>query len=172
MTPAARASADRRVAELVRATPEYQRCRRLLVYAALPDELPLSTLVARARDDGKCLLLPRMAGAHELVLARIERIEGLAPGRYGVREPPADAAIESLGSDVLALVPGLAFDSGGGRLGRGGGVWDRALCERSGALAFGVGFEFQIVDALPLEEHDQGMDGVVTETAIRRFARA
>ena len=164
--------AGRRVAEHLAAAPEYRRCRRLVAYAATPDELPLATLLALARADGKRTLLPRMLDESAMVLSSVEHVEQLEPGRYGVREPPRDAPVESLGPDALVLVPGLAFDERGGRLGRGKGVWDRALEARCDAVVFGVGFEFQIIDAVPLETHDQMLDALVTEAGIRRFARA
>lgn len=107
-----------------------------------------------------------------MVLSGVDRIEDLRPGRYGVEEPPADAPSEGLGPDVLVLVPGVAFDGRGGRLGRGRGIWDRALVARRGAVVFGVGFELQFVEAVPQEEHDQLMDALVTEVGIRRFSRA
>ena len=162
----------RRVADHLVEALEYQRCRRLVVYAALPDELPLAPVIARARADGKGTLLPRLADRSAMVLARVDRIEDLPPGRYGVREPPADAPVEVLGPDVLVLVPGVAFDIQGGRLGRGAGLWDRTLARRWGAIAFGVSFEQQVVEAVPREEHDQRMDALLTEVGIRRFAPA
>ena len=104
-----------------------------------------------------------------MVFARAERIEELRPGRYGVPEPPATAAVETLGPDALALVPGVAFDERGGRLGRGGGAWDRALADARGAVVFGVGYELQIIARVPREAHDRAMDALLTETGMRRF---
>jgi len=143
-----------------------------VAYAALPDELPLAEVLSRARADGKRTLLPRVTDGLELVLSSVDCIEHLRPGRYGVPEPPAEAPVEVLGSDVLVLVPGVAFDALGGRLGRGKGVWDRTLAARRGAVVFGVGFELQVIEAVPQEEHDQPMDALVTEVGIRRFSRA
>ena len=100
-----------------------------------------------------------------------DRVESLVPGRYGVREPPATAPLETLGPDVLALVPGVAFDTGGGRLGRGAGLWDRALTDVRGAVIFGVGYELQIIDTVPRGAHDRPIDALLTEAGIRRFAR-
>ena len=152
-------------------TPEYQRCRRLALYAELPDELPLACVVERAQADGKRLLFPRTTSEQRLSFCRVERVEELQPGRYGVREPSADAPGEALGPDVLVLVPGVAFDDGGGRLGRGGGAWDRVLSDRRGSAAFGVAFELQVVERVPREPHDQALDALVTEAGIRRFSR-
>ena len=132
----------------------------------------MASVVSLAQLDGKRLLFPRTLAGSRLSLASVDRIEDLRPGRYGVREPAADAPVHALGPDVLVLVPGVAFDGHGGRLGRGGGVWDRALAERRGAAVFGVGFELQIIERVPREEHDQPMDALLTEAALRRFARA
>jgi 5-formyltetrahydrofolate cyclo-ligase len=154
---------------LLALTPEYQRCRRIVVYAELPDELPLAHVASRARLDGKGLLFPRTLSGARLSFSRLDRSEDLRPGRYGVREPPSDAPVEGLGPDVLVLVPGVAFDEYGGRLGRGAGVWDRALADRAGATVFGVGFELQVASRVPREEHDQPIDALLTEVRIRRF---
>ena len=165
------AQAGRQVASCLALTPEYQRCRRIVVYAELPDELPLTHVVSLGQADGKGLLFPRMLPGSRLALSRVDRSEDLRPGRYGVREPPSDAPVAGLGPDVLVLVPGVAFDDRGGRLGRGAGVWDRVLAERRGAAVFGVGFELQVAPRLPREEHDQPIDALLTEVGIRRFPR-
>lgn len=138
------------------------------MYAALPDELPLACVLASVRAAGKTPLWPRVLPDGRMVFARADRVEELRPGRYGVHEPSAAAAVESLGPDVLALVPGVAFDARGGRLGRGGGIWDRALADAIGAVAFGVGYELQIIERLPREAHDRPLDALLTETGIRR----
>lgn len=157
------------MARCLAGAPEYQRCRRLVAYAALPDELSLAHAVAAARAAAKTLLWPRVLPDGRMLFARAERVEELHPGRYGVREPSATAPVETLGSDVLLLVPGVAFDERGGRLGRGRGIWDRALADARGAVVFGVGYELQIVERIPREAHDRSMDALVTERGIRRF---
>lgn len=169
MTIVAREQAGRDVARHLLASHEYQRSRRLLVYAALADELPLDYVVERAAVDDKRLLWPRVISEDRMCFSAVDRVESLVPGRYGVREPPAAAPIEVLGPDVLVLVPGVAFDAGGGRLGRGAGLWDRALVDARGAVIFGVGYELQIIDAVPREGHDRTIDALLTEAGIRRF---
>jgi 5-formyltetrahydrofolate cyclo-ligase len=168
----ARERAAREVARHLEASPEFAACRRLVVYAALPDELPLTHVVERARAAGKRLLWPRVLGAERMVFAAADRVESLVPGRYGVREPVASAPIETLGPDVLVLVPGVAFDACGGRLGRGGGFWDRAFAEARGAVIFGVGYELQIIDRVPREAHDRPVAAFLSEVGIRRFGSA
>jgi len=171
VTQAEARHASERVADWLSRAPEYERCQRLAVYAELPGELAMVQVVARARSAGKRLIWPRIAAPYGLVFASVDRVEDLVRGRYGVREPRAGAPVESLGPDVLVLVPGVAFDIHGGRLGRGGGLWDRTLIDPRGATIFGVGYEFQVVERVPQELHDRPMDALLTEAWIRRCAR-
>jgi 5-formyltetrahydrofolate cyclo-ligase len=150
------------------ATAEYQRCRRIVAYAELAGELPVGTVVEQAHADGKGVLWPRLGAEGAFEFAPCERVGDLVAGRYGVREPPRAAPAATLGPDVLLLVPGLAFDEGGGRLGRGAGAWDRALAAARGAVAVGVGYEFQVVNAVPREAHDRAVDALLTERGARR----
>jgi 5-formyltetrahydrofolate cyclo-ligase len=154
------------------ASPEFAASSRIVVYAALPDELPLTQVVERARAVGKRLLWPRVLGEGRMVFAAADRVESLVPGRYGVPEPAASAPAEALGPDALVLAPGVAFDACGGRLGRGGGLWDRALAAAGGAVVFGVGYELQIIDRVPREAHDRPVSVLLTEAGIRRFEAA
>jgi len=160
------------VARHLGASLEYERCSRLLVYAALPDELPLTHVIERAVAEGKRLLWPRVPSEARMSFGAVDRVESLVPGRYGVREPPANAPVETLGPDVLVLVPGVAFDVCGGRLGRGAGIWDRALMDAREAVIFGVGYELQIMDTVPREAHDRPIDALLTEAGIRRFGQS
>lgn len=160
--------AGRAAAGHLAASPEYRRCLRIVAYAELPGELPLGGLVERACADGKAVLWPRLRPDGALDFAPCARVEELVAGRYGVREPPVATPAVRSGPDVLLLVPGLAFDAAGGRLGRGGGAWDRALAEARGAVAIGVGYEFQVVNAVPREAHDRSVDALLTERGVRR----
>jgi 5-formyltetrahydrofolate cyclo-ligase len=159
--------AGREVARHLAALAEYERCRRLVLYAALPDELPLNEVAQQAAAAGRRVLWPRVLGSR-MTFAPADRVESLVPGRYGVREPPPAVPSEELGPDVLVLAPGVAFDASGGRLGRGGGLWDRALAEARGAVLFGVGYELQWVERVPREPHDCLVEAVLTEAGVRR----
>jgi 5-formyltetrahydrofolate cyclo-ligase len=157
------------VAARVAALPEFGRAPRVALYAALPDELPSTPLFELARAAGKRLLWPRIA-AGRLEFAACSRIEDLRPGVLGIPEPPATIRAESPASGDVVVVPGLAFDAGGHRLGRGAGHYDRAFPEgRSGApLLVGIGYAFQLVDEVPAGPHDRRIDVVVTEERLVR----
>ena len=154
-------AAARSVAAHLAAQPAWRHCRRVGLYAALPDELPSQPLAELGLRAGKVLLWPRLTGPTlEFAPARVE---DLVPGRYGVRAPPAQAPAVVLGEGDLLLIPGVAFDARGRRLGRGGGHYDRLLAARRGALAVGVGYAFQCVARVPAEAHDQPVHAWLSE---------
>ncbi|HEY8924834.1 MAG TPA: 5-formyltetrahydrofolate cyclo-ligase, partial [Polyangia bacterium] len=100
----------------------------------------------------------------------------LRAGRFGIPEPPAGNEEVALGQIDLLIVPGVAFDRDGRRLGFGGGYYDELLRTRPAAagsaapVVLGLGYDFQIVDACPAEPHDQMIDGVVTDARVIRGA--
>ena len=139
----------------VAALDAYRAAETVMAFVAGPGEPDTDPLFARIQRDGKTLALPRLVD-DTIVPALIG--EGLVPGRFGVPEPSGDSvAIDSIG---LVLVPGLAFTSTGARLGQGGGHYDRLLAGSS-CPSVGVCFAEQLVDALPLERHDEAVSRVV-----------
>ena len=93
----------------------------------------------------------------------IAAVSELSPGRYGVPTPPASSPGQPLGDGVLWLIPGLAFDRRGARLGRGGGSYDRALAVASGAYPVGLAYAFQVVSRVPVEPHDLPVRALLSE---------
>jgi len=146
---------------------ELQVCRSVVAYASLPGELPSGPLVALAQARGIPLLWPRIVG-EGLEFARA-RPEDLVVGRYAVPAPPGEVPAEGLGPGALLLVPGLAFDARGGRLGRGRGYYDRALALARGVTAIGVGYELQRLEQVPMGSHDQRVQAVLTERGLYRI---
>jgi 5-formyltetrahydrofolate cyclo-ligase len=165
-------TAGQLVAQRLAEAPEFRERARLVLYAALADELPTRFLYEIARASGKVLLWPRTAGQGRLEFAPCRRWEDLVLERYGVLAPPPGQAGVGLGPEDLLLVPGVAFDLRGGRLGRGRGYFDRALGEigEGGPLSLGVGFEFQLVEEVPREPHDRSVAAVLTERRLQRVA--
>lgn len=158
-------AAESAAAHLVK-TRLFHRSRSLGLYGALPDELSTVPVFRSARDAGKQCLFPRTTSAGELAFVPAARWEDLRCGRYGVLEPDSDApAVELAGIDLI-LVPGVAFDRAGRRLGRGGGHYDRALALRFvDRRPFVIGFveSCRLVDEVPTGSLDQAVDAVLTE---------
>lgn len=164
--PAALVAAGAAVAD--RVWPLLQEAPVVLTYAALPEELPLDPLIQRLLADGRTVGLPRVTGPGVLALHVVTDLDDLVPGAFGVREPTQDS--QTLAPDAVAavLVPGVAFDRDGGRLGYGGGYYDRLLPRLGGAVRIGVCLEAQLVPAVAVEAHDQRVDAVVTEAGVYR----
>jgi len=153
----------------VAACPEFARARGVAVYAATPDELPLTALVDAALAAGKILLWPRVRARGAIEIAQAEPGE-LQPDALGMPAPPASAVAHAPSPSDVLVVPGVAFTRSGARLGRGGGYYDRLLASWRGA-SIGVAFDIQLVDELPMEPHDCGVDLVATPTRLWRRTR-
>lgn len=144
--------------------------RTVIGYAAFGAEVDIDALLAHLAARGRGVFLPFVDG-DDLGIARVSDLEGdLAPGYRGVREPKAIGRRAARPERVdVALVPGVAFDRSGGRLGYGGGHFDRLLARlRPQAAVVGVAYGVQVVKAVPRGSHDRGVDLLVTEAGILR----
>jgi 5-formyltetrahydrofolate cyclo-ligase len=165
-----RASAGAAVARLACAVPEFQRAKRVAAYVALEDEMPTRAILDAVLASGRVLLLPRLVAA-ALEFAAVEDLTALRHGGFGVLEPLASAAALELAPSDLVFVPGVAFDRCGGRLGRGGGHYDRAFPPALAApVLMGLAFAFQLVEVVPMGPSDRRVEGVVSEAGIARFS--
>lgn len=163
-----RRAAQHAVSETLLALPELAGDGPVLLYAATGDELSIDEAIAGLLARGTAVCLPRVRG-ETLDAVRIHGLDGLVPGWRGVREPPAGD--EAVPADMVraCVVPGLAFDTAGNRLGYGGGHFDRLLARLDGAAAVvGVAFDIQVVPHLPAEPHDRPVHVVVTECRVVR----
>jgi 5-formyltetrahydrofolate cyclo-ligase len=162
------AAAGAAVAARLAAWPPFRAARLTACYLALPGELPTAPLIAVRRASGRRLCVPAWdaaAACYRLALLRPEA--PCAPGRMGVPEPLRKEWVET-GLIDLFLVPGLAFDEHGGRLGHGGGHFDRLLAARSaGSLCLGLAGDWQVVGEVPTGPDDARLDGIVTPTSLR-----
>ncbi len=132
-----------------------------------------SPLIERWIEEGRKVILPRVEG-DVMTLVEMDGLDDLGPGYRGLLEPRPGAGRKVPWKEVeVALVPGLAFDLQGNRLGRGGGHYDRAL-PRLGpkALKIGLAFDFQVVERLPAEARDIPVHLVVTETRVIEAGKA
>lgn len=161
--PAERAAAAAEsVARRVLALPAVAAAERVGLYAALPDELPTGPLLEALRQLRKPTLFPRCGRDGRLEFAPAAHFEDLRAGRYGVAEPVAAAV--ALSDRDCVVVPGVAFDRHGGRLGRGRAWYDRTFPAASPTPTLvGVGYAFQCVDAVPVTAEDRRLDAVVTD---------
>ena len=135
-------------------------------YHALPDEADPALLLERLVELGCHIAYPRVAGKSlPLEFHRVPDGEVLAPGVFGIHEP---LDIWPRAVPNILLVPLLAFDSSGYRLGYGGGFYDRSLALLQ-VPAIGIAYARQEISSIPSEPHDRTLDMVLTEQGIRRF---
>ncbi len=148
------------LSDAVRALSLYRSAQTVALYYAGGFEVSVTGLL---QDTDKCLLLPRCR-ADGMVFCRYDG--RLSPDRFGIPSPvtePWDGPVD------LMLVPALAFDRQGCRLGRGGGFYDRALAEYEGATLGVIRDEF-LLEQLPVEAHDRKVDQILTEKGVYTFA--
>ena len=156
----------------LRKMPELRRARIVMAFAPLADEVDIKPLLEELTSQGKRIVFPALVGgegrmdAHEVGDFKT----GLKPGRFGLLQPVNGIPVDPRRIDFI-FVPAVAYNRTGHRLGRGGGYYDRFLAGRATrAFSCGVAFECQVLDEIPLREHDCAVDALVTEKAVRRFS--
>ncbi|MGH2677354.1 MAG: 5-formyltetrahydrofolate cyclo-ligase [Actinomycetota bacterium] len=160
-----RARRSSQIEDRLFALPEMTPARTVLIFYAFGTEVGTRSITERARAGGKRVLLPYLDGS-VMEAAEVKRDDELVQAWYGAREPAQRTPVDPAEVD-LVVAPGLAFDRAGGRLGYGGGHYDRYL-GRLGreAIRVGIGFAVQVVDVVPRTRSDEGVHLVVTEDEV------
>ncbi|MGE5667931.1 MAG: 5-formyltetrahydrofolate cyclo-ligase [Betaproteobacteria bacterium] len=169
LAPDFRKRASGAIADRIVALDSFARAGALLLTLPFRSEWNAAPVAARALAAGKVVALPRVEAKARVL--RLHRIADLArdvePGHLGIPEPRADCPRIDRDAIDWILVPGVAFDARGHRLGYGGGYYDRLLPGLgSSAPRVAGAFEMQVVEALPLAPHDCGIDMIVTEQRV------
>lgn len=140
----------------------FKAAETVLLYHALPDEVQTANFLERWYGK-KRLVLPLVVG-DDLVLKEFSP-DKIVPGYKGIPEPSSDAVTVDPDDVQLAVIPGVAFDSMCNRLGRGKGFYDRLIPHLKCPLT-GLGFDFQMVDEVPVEIFDRKLDMVITQSTL------
>lgn len=148
---------SRSVVEQIEASAEFRRAQTVAAFWPLADEVQIGEAVARWAAV-KRVVLPVVVG-DEMVFRRYVPTEAMERGALNTVHPARGEEVDP-GQIDLVIVPGMAFDRAGGRMGRGKGFYDRYLC-RCAAPKMGVCLAHQIVDSVPSEPHDLKMDVVI-----------
>ena len=145
------------------ATETYRAAQIVMAYASTPEELQLNELFAACFDEGKILAIPLIVGKGLMRAVAVPSFDALEMGAFGIRTVKRELRqfVEPAQIDCI-IVPGAAFDIHGGRLGLGGGYYDRFLPLAVNAKKIALAYDFQLVDSLPLEPHDAKLDAVLT----------
>ncbi len=141
---------------------------RIALYSAARGEVGTDGIRSRCLAVGALLFYSRMSGDGNLTFFRHEENDGWVLGRFGIREPVVLPGREGIrGGFDLIVVPGLAFDASGRRLGQGHGYYDRFLHGLGGkGVKVGLAFSWQLVPEVPVEAWDVPVDAVVTENGV------
>ena len=150
------------LAEKLFSTVQYRDCKSLYAYLSFNQEVRTNPIIQQAWADGKRVAVPKVVG-DEMVFIWIDSFEGLAPqGAFHILEPIEDGPVAS-DETALILMPGLAFDPQGHRVGYGGGYYDRFLEKEPDHPLVALCYDFQLYDRLEVEAHDVPVDVVLTD---------
>lgn len=147
---------EKAMAELL-VNPLIEQATVVVAYHSLPDEVDTHGLLSLLLERGKQVYLPSVDADHQLSLHRYHGEAHLTTGAFHIKEAQGEL-LEHFDSVDVVLVPGVAFDSDGHRLGRGGGYYDRLLPHLKHAKKIGLCFDFQLLSFVPTTSHDVNMD--------------
>lgn len=164
-TPAYRAYADAEICRKILTLPAYTQAKTVLFFVAKQNEIQTRTLLQQAWNDGKRVLVPRCAEKGCMDAYAIVSMEDLQRGQYGIDEPKLYCALVAKKEIDFAVIPCMAADPYGNRLGYGGGYYDRYLADTTFCKAT-ICYERLLLPMIPTEAHDKKMDIVVTEQEV------
>lgn len=163
---AAREAAGESLAARLREWPRWREARTVLSFLSTREEIDTSPVNRLVLAEGKVLGLPRIHAA-DLRFHRVRRPGAIrSQNRYGICEPSPALPVLSLDKHTLVLVPGMAFDRSGRRLGRGGGFYDRFLAGHASISTVGVCYAVQAVDRVPFGARDIAVQWIATERGV------
>ncbi|MBC2582550.1 5-formyltetrahydrofolate cyclo-ligase [Clostridium sp. DJ247] len=144
---------------------EYKDAKVIFLFVSYKDEIDTHRIIEQALRDEKIVCVPKTISMKEGMNAiQIKDFQDLVEGNYGILEPKNHELIVKESIIDVSFLPGLAFDERGGRVGYGGGFYDRFLIKtRSHSKKIGIGYSFQVIDEVPMEKHDMFIDGIITD---------
>ena len=152
-------------------TPEFERSMTMMLFLSLPEEVDTAHAILKAFQQDKTVVIPSVAWdkKHMIPITLTSLDCETTCGRHGVRYPAHGEPMPASEID-LAVVPGLGFDGEGNRMGRGGGFYDRFLSSDGfKGIICGLALEEQIVERIPVHDHDVKVQMLVTDKSVRRF---
>lgn len=151
-------------------TEVYQKTSWLFAYMSFKNEADTRALIERALEDGKRVALPKVSGKALMDFYEIRSLSETAAGTMGILEPLSNISVipgkAAACSEILMIVPGLAFDFSGRRIGWGGGFYDIYLSKYKDIVTAGLSYDFQIYPSIPADVFDRTVDMIVTEKEV------
>ena len=146
--------------------PEYKKAKRIMAFLAMKGESNLDGLIARALSDGKEVYVPVCLPERQMEAGRLLDMDHFVRGPLGLRDLPTGYDTVSPEKLDLVLVPGVACDREGNRLGMGAGYYDRYLVHVPFEKRIAALWDFQVAEAIPSEPFDERMAKIVTDKGI------
>jgi 5-formyltetrahydrofolate cyclo-ligase len=162
--PADRALWDDIIFSKLTGGSDYRNAATIFIFVSFRSEVDTHRIIRKALEDGKVVAVPKVLSRAEGMRAfRIESMEDLQEGYFGVLEPREGCPEIPVGDIELILMPGAAFDREGGRIGYGGGFYDRYISEAGKDLRkVALAYRMQVLDRVPMEENDIRVDAIIT----------
>jgi 5-formyltetrahydrofolate cyclo-ligase len=171
IAPEQRSERSRKACRNLVSTEQFQGASTVMMFLSLPHEVDTSEAILHAWQLGKAIAVPKISWQQRhMIPVLINSLEtGFSTGVCGLRNPVAGLPVP-FGQIDLVVAPGLGFDKKGNRLGRGGSYYDRFFAnEELKAARCGLGFAEQLVDSIPVTEHDEPVEILVTDEEIIYF---
>jgi len=144
--------------------PALQNARTIMLYASTAEEIDLAPLTERLLSEGRRIALPRIVGKGVMEAWELPAMDALMEGAFGILTPDTVRSVRIPAGEIdVVIVPGAAFAADGGRLGLGGGYYDRFLPQAERALRLVLAFDFQIAPDIPMGVQDARVDIILTE---------
>lgn len=153
----------------------YREANNIFIYISYGSEIDTKCIIARALKEGKNIYVPRTEFSTRLMNAvKINNLNNLIESKYGALEPKKDKPFIDPNDLDLIVVPGVAFDRSGGRIGYGAGFYDRYFKRindenKSRIMKLVLAYDFQLIDKVPTDEEDVSVDAVMTEKQFVKF---
>jgi 5-formyltetrahydrofolate cyclo-ligase len=167
LSSAAIAEKSRKIIALLRQLKEYSNANVIMTYVSLEFEPDTKEFIKEELKAGrKKILVPFTDSGSQkrIYAAHLQDFDALVPGAFGILEPEIKKRYD--GKIDAVLVPGVAFDEKGNRIGRGKGCYDEFLARHNNVLKIGLAFEQQIAARVPFEGHDMPVDIIITEARV------
>lgn len=159
-------SMDKKIIESFKKEDSYKKARGIFIYIGFGSEINTKVIIEDALKKGKEVYVPKVKGK-EMLLIKIDSLENLVTSSYGILEPIGDNNNFDVDKLDLLVMPGVAFDNSGNRIGYGGGYYDRFLEKnKTNAEKIALAYEFQILNLINNEKHDVKVDKIITEERI------
>jgi len=156
------AKRSKAIQEFVINAEEFQQAKVVGAYFAIGSEVMTELIIGRAKILNKKIALPRVE-EDKIAFYELPLTNTLVKGKFGIMEPPPYKPMDKM--DIL-VVPGIAFDKNGNRLGYGKGFYDRLLADKRTKFSIGLAYSFQLVEILPYDLYDKRLDAIASEDGI------